>query len=147
VPREGLQHEAIENEREFYEMSSQQDIQKKKAAIQSKINERRIDEMQLTQENLREKFIDVNKFLKECRYKTKRAETGISDELEEQEMLKRQICDFEKDLGNLSAFEAKFAEIVEEFQVYEDVFNEVIVKTEFTSFDELVDRVNSLRKT
>lgn len=144
VPREGLQHEAIENEREFFEMSAQQEIVKKKAAIQRKINERRIDDMQNTQENLREKFIEVNTFLKECQDKMLRAEKQISTELMQQESLAKQIQVIETDLEKLSSFEMKFKGIVDEFQAYEDVFNEIISSSEFESFEELMSRCDSL---
>jgi hypothetical protein len=144
VPREGLQHEAIENEREFFEMSSQQEALKKKAAIQRKINERRIDDMQHTQESLREKFIAVNTFLKECIDKTARAETQISEELQQQAMLSKKIEIVKTDMGKLSVFEVKFKEILTEFQMYEDIFNEIIAASEFESFDELMSRCDSL---
>lgn len=144
VPREGLQHETIENEREFVEMSSQQDVLKKKAAIQKKINQKRIEDMHNTQEHLREKFIQVNDFMKECMDKTKRAEAQIENELKQQESLKEEIEIIEQDLNELSTFEIKFEEIVREFKPYEDVFVEAINESEFESFEDLMSRCDSL---
>lgn len=145
VPREGLQHEAIENDFQFDDMMSQQEMLKKKAAIQMRINEKRIDDMQKTQQNLREKFIHVNDFMKECMNKTERAEEEITAEREEQETLKGEIEVIERDLKELSSFEEKFKEIVKEFQPYVDVFNEVIEASEFQSFEDLMSRCDSLR--
>lgn len=144
MPREGLQHEAIENEREYYEMFEQQEIHKKKAAIQSKVNEKRIDEMYRTQENLREKFVDVNQFMKDSMEKTIRAENQISAELKQQENLKEEIEAISRDINELSLFESKFKEIVKEFQIYEDVFGEVIEQSEFESFADLMNQCDSL---
>jgi Domain of unknown function (DUF4200) len=145
VPREGLQHEAIENEREYVEMSSQQDFFKKKSAIQRKVNEKRIDDMYQTQEKLREKFIAVNQFMKDCMEKSDRAENQISNEVKQQEMLKQEIEVIEHDLSVLSTFEAKFKEIVKEFQPYVDVFNEVIdASDEIQSFEDMMSRCDSL---
>lgn len=144
MPREGLQHEAIENEREYYEMFEQQETYKKKAAIQSKINEKRIEDMYRTQEELQEKFVDVNQFMKECMEKTVRAETQIASELKQQEVLKKDIEAIKRDIDELSVFEKKFKDVVKEFQCYEDVFNEVIKQSEFKTFEDMINRCDSL---
>lgn len=147
VPREGLQHEAIENEREFVEMLSQQEGLKKKAAVQKKINEKRIDVMHDTQLKLREKFIKVNEFMKDCVDKTVRAENQIESELKQQKTLKQEISEIEHDLNELSTFEAKFQDIIKEFQPYEDVFNEVIESSDtFESFEDLTSKSDALSR-
>lgn len=128
-------------------MSSQQEVFQKKAAVQKKINEKRIDDMHATQTKLREKFIKVNEFMKECVEKTVRAENQIGSELKQQEMLKEQIGEIEHDLNELSAFEEKFKEIIKEFQPYEDVFNEVIEGSDtYDSFEDLMSRSDALSK-
>lgn len=127
-------------------MMSQQEMLKKKAAIQKRINEKRIDDMQKTQQNLREKFIQVNDFMKECMRKTERAEEEIVGEERQQATLKEEIEIIERDLKGLSSFEEKFKEIVKEFQPYVDVFNEVIQASDFQSFEDLMSRCDSLCK-
>lgn len=145
VPREGLQHETIENEREFVETLAEQEISKKKAAVQKRFNEKRIEDMYVTQLNLREKFIKVNEFMNECVEKTDRAENQIESELKQQGLLKEQIGEIEHDLNELSSFEAKFKEIIKEFQPYEDVFNEVIETSDtFESFEDLMSKCDAL---
>lgn len=126
-------------------MSTQQESFQKKAAVQKKINEKRIDDMHATQTKLREKFIKVNEFMKECVEKTVRAENQIGSELRQQQLLKQEIGEIEHDLNELSAFEAKFKEIIKEFQPYEDVFNEVIdASNTYESFDDLMSRSDAL---
>lgn len=145
VPREGLQHEAIENEREFVEMSTQQEAFQKKAAVQRKLNERRIGEMHEIQSKLRERFIKVNEFMRECVEKTVRAEAQIESELKQQEMLKEEIGEIERDLNELSTFEEKFKGIIEEFQPYEDVFNEIIEESDtYETFESLMSKSDAL---
>jgi peptidoglycan hydrolase CwlO-like protein len=126
-------------------MMSQQEMLKKKAAIQKRINEKRIDDMQKTQQNLREKFIEVNDFMKNCMSKTERAEAEIASEEAKQKNLKDEIAVIEDDLKELSGFEEKFKEIVKSFQPYVDVFNEVIQASDFQSFEDLMSRCDSLR--
>lgn len=126
-------------------MSTQQEAFQKKAAIQKKINEKRIDDMHDTQSKLREKFIKVNEFMKQCLEKTVRAENQIESELNQQTMLKAEIGEIEHDLNELSTFEAKFKEIIKEFQPYEDVFNEVIEASDtYESFEDLMSRSDAL---
>lgn len=144
MPREGLQHETIQNEREFVEMSTQQELFQKKASITRKINEKRIDDMNETQSKLRERFIQVNEFMKECVEKTLRADHQISSELKQQDSLKREIEKIEFDLSELSTFEERFKGIIKEFQPYEDVFNEVIETSDFESFEDLMSRSDAL---
>lgn len=143
MPREGLQHETIENERNFIEMSTQQEVFQKKGAIQRKINEKQIDDMNDKQSNLRERFIKVNDFMRECVEKSVRAENQIEVELQEQESLKKEIAEIERDLNELSSFEAKFKEITSEFQAYEDVFAQVVAESG-TSFEDLMSRCDAL---
>lgn len=143
MPREGLQHETIENERNFVEMSMQQEVFQKKGAIQRKINEKCIDDMNDKQANLRERFIKVNDFMRDCGEKSVRAEKQIEAELEEQESLKKEIAEIERDLNELSAFEAKFKEITSEFQAYEDVFAQVVAESG-TSLEDLMSRCDAL---
>lgn len=126
-------------------MSTQQEVFQKKAAIQQKINEKRIDDMNAIQSNLRERFIKVNEFMRECLEKTLRAENQIESELSQQATLKQEIGEIERDLSELSTFEEKFKEIIKEFQPYEDVFNEVIEASDtFESFEDLMSRSDAL---
>lgn len=126
-------------------MSTQQEVFQKKAAIQQKINEKRIDDMNAIQSNLRERFIKVNEFMRECLEKTLRAENQIGSELSQQATLKQEIGEIERDLSELSTFEEKFKEIIKEFQPYEDVFNEVIEASDtFESFEDLMSRSDAL---
>jgi chromosome segregation ATPase len=128
-------------------MSSQQEVFQKKAAIQKKINEKRVNDMYETQLKLREKFVKVNEFMKECLEKTIRAEEQIENETKQQTILRQEISEIEHDLNELSAFEAKFKEIIKEFQPYEDVFNEVIETSDtFVSFDDLMSKSDALSK-
>lgn len=127
------------------EMSTQQEVFQKKAAIQKKINEKRIDDMNEIQSNLRERFIKVNEFMRECLEKTVRAESQIESELGQQATLKQEIGEIERDLSELSTFEEKFKEVIKEFQPYEDVFNEVIEASDtFESFEDLMSRSDAL---
>jgi Tfp pilus assembly protein PilN len=126
-------------------MSSQQEVFQKKAAVQKKINEKRVDDMHETQMKLREKFVKVNEFMKECLEKTIRAEEQIGNETNQQTILRKEIGEIEHDLNELSLFEEKFKEIIKEFQPYEDVFNEVIESSDtFESFDDLMSKSDAL---
>jgi Tfp pilus assembly protein PilN len=83
--------------------------------------------------------------MKECLEKTIRAEEQIANETNLQTILRKEIGEIEHDLNELSTFEAKFQEIIKEFQPYEDVFNEVIESSDtFESFDDLMSKSDAL---
>lgn len=126
-------------------MLIQQEAFQKRAAVQKKINEKRIDDMNAIQSSLRVKFIKVNEFMKNCVEKTVRAEIQIGSESKEQEVLLDEIAEIEQDLNELTSFEAKFKEIIKEFQAYEDVFNKVIESSDnFENFEDLMSRCDAL---
>lgn len=126
-------------------MLSQQEASQNKAEIQRKINEKRIDDMEGTQLKLREKFIRVNEFMKECSDKSTRSEMQIQTAEEQQEKYRKNIAEIEKDLSELTAFEEKFQNIIDEFKPYEDVFNQVIEASDtFNSFEELMSQCDAL---
>lgn len=127
-------------------MSTQQEVFQKKAAIQKKINEKRTDDMQGTQLQLRGKFIKVNEFIQECSGKIMRSQNRIDSEQEQQVTLKEEIASVEHDLNELSTFESKFKEIIEEFKPYEEVFEKAIKSSDtYESFDDLVSKADALR--
>lgn len=126
-------------------MLAQQESSQKKATIQRKINEKRIADMEGTQLKLREKFIRVNEFMKECSDKSTRSEAQIDIAKKQQENYREKIAEIEKDLSELTAFEEKFQGIIEEFKPYEDVFNQVIESSDtFNSFEELMSQSDAL---
>jgi hypothetical protein len=128
-------------------MLAQQESSQKKATIQRKINEKRIADMEGTQLKLREKFIRVNEFMKECSDKSTRSEAQIDIAKKQQENYREKIAEIEKDLSELTAFEEKFQGIIEEFKPYEDVFNQVIESSDtFNSFEELMSQSDALSK-
>lgn len=68
---------AIQNEREYVDFKKQQEKLRNDAIAQEKLNEKRINEMYKMQENLRNTFISVNDFIKECENKEAVAEKKV----------------------------------------------------------------------
>lgn len=109
----------------------------KEAAISQKIADKCFIDQRAAQLKLRQKFIDVSDFSKECITKTIRAQNQIDAELLEQSNLKESIAGYQSEIKMLSEFEAKFKEIVENLRPIEKVFQEVINDSD--DFDSIED--------
>lgn len=145
IPREGLELYAIQNERDHGEMSKLQDNLRKQAQLDARANEQRIAAVYEIKNELRENFISVNDFIRECERK--------KTEAEEKLLLETKICDekkgniekISKDLITLTEFKERLEKSVDELQHYQTVFEEVVAESEcFTSLKELIDRCDAL---
>ncbi|XP_023172550.1 uncharacterized protein LOC111600582 isoform X2 [Drosophila hydei] len=112
---------------------------------QSEINERRVKHMYKTQEELRQRFIDVNSFIKDCGDKKRIAEKAINDEMALHEELSEDIKNFKTSISELTTFREALKGTVEELQPYEKVLEEVVsVSDIFVSPKDCMDRCDAL---
>lgn len=148
ISRVGLQYDTIENDCELLEISKQQEALQRKSEVQEKLDEKSTKELIEKQSKLREKFIKMNEFLRDCGDKTVRAEEQIENQLDHQAMLKKEIGIIELELNELTTFEETFEKIVKEMQPYEDVLNEAIdVSSTFISIQDLMSQCDAISKS
>lgn len=148
MAREGLELNAIQNEREHVEMTKLQYDMREQAKIQTKVNEKRISEMYKIQSKLRDKFIFVNDFMKDCEEKEVRADKKIEEEINLQNSITKEIDEIKFDLQELSIFEETLKETVEKFKPYEDIVEQVVAESDlFLSVKDLMDRCDALSKS
>lgn len=76
-PRDGFEISGIQNERELLAVSQEQEDIREKATKASKVNEKRITEINDVQENLRQQFVEVNDFIQSCKTKEKEAQKNV----------------------------------------------------------------------
>ncbi|KAJ6633068.1 hypothetical protein Bhyg_16799 [Pseudolycoriella hygida] len=145
VPREGLELYAIQNERDHSEMSKLQDNLRKKAQLDERTNEERIANVYAIKNELRENFISVNDFIRECERKKTEAEDKLSLEATICNDKKKEIEKITKDLIVLTEFKERLEKSVDELQLYKTVFEGVVSESEcFVSLKELIDRCDAL---
>ncbi|EDV98727.1 uncharacterized protein LOC6566850 [Drosophila grimshawi] len=135
----------IHNTREHDKMLELQQEMLENSKRQSQINEDRVKQMYQTQEELRQRFIDVNSFIKDCADKKRIAEKAIHDEEQLHEELSEDIKKFKTSISELTTFREALKGTVEEFQPYEKVLEEVVkVSDIFSSPKDCMDRCDAL---
>ncbi|XP_063696027.1 cilia- and flagella-associated protein 73-like [Culicoides brevitarsis] len=144
-PREGFELSGIQNERELFNVSREQEEMRAKATKASKINEKRILEINDVQESLRQQFVEVNDFIQNCKAKEAEAQKNITEENEKQKVLKHDIEKLKKEVVELAEFETSLQEIVKKFQIYEDIINQVVKESDFfDNVDDLMAKCDAL---
>lgn len=145
IPREGLELYAIQNERDHCEMSKLQENLRKQAQLDARANDERISAVYEIKNELRENFISVNDFIRECERKKTEAEEKLIFETKICDEKKEEIDKITKDLITLTEFKERLERSVDELQQYKSVFEEVVAESEcFTSLKELIDRCDAL---
>ncbi len=145
IPREGLELYAIQNERDHGEMSKLQDNLRKQAQLDARANEERIAAVYEIKNELREHFISVNDFIRECERKKIEAEEKLSFETKICDEKKEESEKISNDLITLTEFKGRLEKSVDELQHYKTVFEEVVAESEcFGSLKELIDRCDAL---
>lgn len=126
-------------------MSKLQDNLRKQARLDARANEERIAAVYKIKNELRENFISVNDFIRECERKRTEAEEKLFVESKMCNEKKEAIEKITKDLIVLTEFKERLEKSVKELEHYKNVFEEVVAESEcFTSLKELIDRCDAL---
>lgn len=115
--------------------------------INNKVNERRIAEMYDIQAQLRNRFIEVNDFIRDCEEKEKQADRKILAQSEIQNEMSAEIDKIHFDLEILSDFLIKLKETVKQFEPYEKVVEDVVRESPLLkNSKDLIARCDALSK-
>lgn len=126
-------------------MSKLQDNLRKQAQLDARANEERIAAVYEIKNELREQFISVNDFIRECERKKNEAEEKLVRETKICDEKREEIKKISNDLIALTEFKERLEKSVNELQHYKTVFEEVVAESEcFTSLKELIDRCDAL---
>lgn len=138
---------AIVHERANAVTNEQQQKMREQAKINGKLNAKRIEKIRKMQQNLREKFIESNEFIRECNDKELCAQKRIDNETELQKQLQDDIDAVTKKTGDLRKFHDELKSAIAELKPYEEVLDQVVDEMElFTSKRDLLDRCDAIRK-
>lgn len=126
-------------------MQQQQNELRCKVQTEAKLLEIRVKEMYKIDETLREKFISVNDFIRDCEEKERIADDKIEIETKVHENIHKEIDKISDDIKVLSEFQVKLQATVEEFQSYEDVIESVVAESPlYKNVKDLIDRCDAL---
>lgn len=113
--------------------------------LDSQINAKRIQRMYKIDEELREKFITANDFIRDCEEKERVADKKIVIELENHAAMEKEIQQLTDDLQVVRDFDKRLAATVEEFKPYQTVIEQVVEESElYKDTKDLIDRCDAL---
>lgn len=119
-----------------------------KVKVDGKINGRRIKQMYTIDEKLREEFISVNDFIRDCEEKKRSADEKVNIETKVQMELNEKIDQISGDLQTLSDFHDQLVATVAEFQPYEQVVEQVMAESElYKNVKDMMDRCDALSES
>lgn len=119
-----------------------------KVKIDAKINGRRIQQMFTIDEQLRQEFISVNDFIRDCEEKKRSADEKVNIEIKLQMQLNKKIDVVRGDLKTLTDFHDHLEATVEEFQPYQDVVEQVVAESElYKNVNDLMERCDALSES
>lgn len=100
------------------------------------------------QENLRQKFIDMNSFICECERKRAIIEKKIAVEEAADRKMDKDIKELEEQLARMEEYqENDLLPTIEKLTVYEDMIQKMVDESDlFKSKEDFIDRCNALRK-
>lgn len=100
------------------------------------------------QENLRQRFIDMNNFICDCERKKAILEKKIAVEEAAGRQLDKDIMELEEKVTRMTEYqENELAPSIAELSVYEEYIQKIVDESDlFTSQEDFIDRCNALRK-
>lgn len=118
-----------------------------KAKTDALANERRAEQIRDFQLELRQKYVDVSDFIRECNRKEKIADEKTKREMHVQQEMKTEIETMTKDIACLGDFLNTLNSKVEEYRPYQEILEEVLADTDlYKSKQDLIDRCDALRR-
>lgn len=127
---------------------AEQEKMREQAKIDKKQNAKSIDDMRKSQENLREKFIQMNNFMCEYERKTAILEKKIAIEEAADRQLDKEIKKMEEQLKRMNEYETNELDpAIAELMVYEEKVQEIVDKSDlFKTKEDFIDSCDALSK-
>lgn len=143
--RDSLELNAIINRRENDEVRQMQARMRRNAKRDAEVNKCRTNEITDVQMKLREKFVEVSDFVRDCNAKEAIAVEKIRKELHAQQEMTTEIERLTKDIACLNAFKEELSAKVAEYSPYKEVVEQVLAETDlYKNKKDLIDRCDAL---
>lgn len=148
VPTELMESIVIRNTRDYYDTINLQKEMLETAKMQKNVNKIRIKEMYKIQQELKERFVKTNAFIKECEDKTQIAKNRIAENKKVQSVLDANINQLKVKNEELADFKKVLADTVNGMIPYETVINEVVAQSDvLTSVSDCMARCDALSRS
>ncbi|XP_049534263.1 uncharacterized protein LOC125950369 [Anopheles darlingi] len=145
VARNGFELKGIHNDREYMEISKEQHRMREQSQRQAAINRRRLQQTNQLLEQMRDEFVELNDFLKDCEMKENNALDTVQREQEKHEQYGKKIAQLEEDIEKLDGFVLKYEKTINAFEPYEVVMEQTIAESKtYETMQDLIQRCDSL---
>ncbi|XP_053670331.1 uncharacterized protein LOC128720671 [Anopheles nili] len=145
VARNGFELTGIHNDREYMEITKEQRRMRQQAQQQAIVNQKRLNQTTDLLQRMREEFVELNDFLKDCEMKENNALDTVKREKEKHERYGKQIAQLEDDLLKLDEFVVKYEETINRFEPFEKVMEQTITESKtYETMQDLIQRCDSL---
>lgn len=145
LARDSLELNAIINCRENDETRQLQAQMRRDAKRAAEENARRIRAISDEQVKLREKFVEVSDFVRDCQAKEAVADEKIRKELAAQEQMTQEIDQLTRDIACLNDFKGVLQAKVTEYGPYKEVVEKVLAQNNlYKNKKDLIDRCDAL---
>ncbi|XP_050083917.1 uncharacterized protein LOC126570301 isoform X2 [Anopheles aquasalis] len=145
VARNGFELKGIHNDREYMEISKEQHRMREQSQRQAAINRRRLQQTNQLLEQMRDEFVELNEFLKDCEMKENNALDTVKREQEKHEQYGKKIAQLEDDIEKLDDFVLKYEKTINTFEPYEQVMEQTIAESKtYETMQDLIQRCDSL---
>lgn len=138
----------IIQERNNAPIHANQEKMRDEAKVDAKKNTKRIDDVRKSQENLRQKFIEMNNFICECERKKDILEKKIAIEEAADRKLDKDLKELEERLKRMDEYqENELKPAIEELTVYEEMVQKMVDESElFETKEDFIDCCDALSK-
>lgn len=145
VARDGIEAAANQTEREHTDMLRLQEAMREQLKTETVVNEHRVRDIFRLDKEMRNKFIAVNDFIRDCEDKELMAEQKIEIESQGHKKIRAELAVIDESLGVLEEFLKTLTATVAEFEPYERVIDEVVQESElYKNVKDLMDRCDAL---
>ncbi|XP_058055596.1 uncharacterized protein LOC131207006 [Anopheles bellator] len=145
VARNGFELKGIHSDRDYIEITKEQHRMREQSQRQAAVNKRRLAQTNQLLQQMREEFIELNDFLKDCEMKENNALDTVRRETEKHELYGKKIAQLENDIEKLDEFVLKYEETIDLFEPFEKVMEETIAESKiYETMQDLIQRCDSL---
>ncbi|XP_039448105.1 uncharacterized protein LOC120427318 [Culex pipiens pallens] len=145
VARLSFELKGIQSNREYEEVTKEQNRMRAHSYDQFRLNEKRLANAEKLLRLLWDDFVEVNDFLKDCEAKENESYETMDVEKKKQSHYHEEIGKLDSDLSFLNKFIHEYDKTVDEYKIFEEVLVQTIhTSVIFENINDLMKRCDSL---
>uniref|UniRef100_A0A182IK26 DUF4200 domain-containing protein n=2 Tax=Anopheles atroparvus TaxID=41427 RepID=A0A182IK26_ANOAO len=145
VARNGFELKGIHTDRDYMEITREQNRMRERSQRQATTNWRRLQQTTNLLQHMRAEFVELNDFLKDCEMKENNALDTVKREKEKHVQYGQKITQLEGDIEKLDNFVIQYEATIAAFEPFEKVMEQTIAESKtYDNMEDLIQRCDSL---